>query len=37
MGRQIDLVDHQEVRAGDARAALGWDLVTGGDVDDVDR
>ena len=24
MGRQIDLVDHQEVGAGDARAALRW-------------
>ena len=36
IGREIDLVDHQKVGAGDARAALRRDLVAGGDVDDVD-
>src|SRR5216683_6367143 len=33
--RKIDLVDDQEIRAGDAGAALGGNLVAGGDVDDV--
>src|SRR5262245_39365391 len=33
--RKIDLVDHEQVGARDARATLGWDLVAGGDVDDV--
>src|SRR5690606_28467152 len=33
---EVDLVDHQQVRAGDARAALAGDLVAGRDVDDVD-
>ena len=37
MRREVDLVDHQQVRAGDAGAALGGDLVAGGDVDHVDR
>ena len=36
MGREVDLVDDQEVGAGDAGAALGRDLVAGRDVDDVD-
>ena len=31
MRRQVDLVDDEEVGAGDAGAALGWDLVAGGD------
>jgi CubicO group peptidase (beta-lactamase class C family) len=35
--REVDLVDHQQVGAGDAGAALARDLVAGGDVDDVDR
>src|SRR2546428_9890164 len=34
--RKIDLVDDEQVRAGDAWAALRWDLVSGGDVDDID-
>ncbi len=34
--RQIDLVDHQQVRARDAGPAFGRNLVAGGDVDDVD-
>src|ERR1700719_83145 len=34
---QIDLVDDQQVGSGDARTALPRNLVTGGDVDDVDR
>ena len=37
MGRQIDLVDHQEVGARDARASLARNLLALGDVDDVDR
>ena len=37
MRREIDLVDHQQVRAGDAGPALGRDLVAGRDVDHVDR
>ena len=37
MGREIDLVDHQEIGARDAGAALGGNLVAGGDVDDIDR
>src|SRR5260370_39162712 len=37
MRRQIDLVDDQEVGARDAGAALGRDLVAGGDVGDVAR
>ena len=36
IGRQIDLVDHQEIGAGDARPAFRGNLVAGGDVDDVD-
>src|SRR5688572_14770046 len=35
--RQVDLVDDQEVGAGDAGAAFARDLVAGGDVDDIDR
>src|SRR5262249_57239893 len=34
--RKIDLVDHQEIGAGDAGAALRRYLVAGRDVDDVD-
>src|SRR5262249_21696156 len=36
MGRQVDLVDDQEVRARDAGPALRRDLVAGGHVDHVD-
>ena len=35
-GGEVDLVDDQQVAAGDAGAALAGDLVAGGDVDDVD-
>src|SRR5262245_17430010 len=35
--RQIDLVDHQQVRARDARTTLARNLVAARDVDDVDR
>ena len=34
---QIDLVDDEQIGAGDARTALARDLVAGRDVDDVDR
>ena len=34
--REIDLVDHQQVRARDAGAALARDLLALRDVDDVD-
>ena len=34
--REVDLVDHQQVGAGDAGPALARDLVAAGDVDDVD-
>jgi hypothetical protein len=37
MGRQIRLVDHQEVRLGDPGAVLAGDLVAGGDVHHVDE
>jgi hypothetical protein len=37
MRGEVDLVDHEEVRARDARPALARDLLAGGDVDDVDR
>jgi hypothetical protein len=37
VGREIDLVDDQEIGAGDAGATLGGNLVAGGDVDDIDR
>src|ERR1700745_74422 len=37
VGREIDLVDHEQVGARDARAAFGRNLVAGGDVDDVKR
>src|SRR5204863_2990872 len=36
-GREIGLVDDQEVGAGDAWAALARDLVARRDIDDVDR
>src|SRR4029079_9020493 len=36
MRRQIGLVDDQEIRPRDAGAALGGNLVAGGDVDHVD-
>src|SRR5439155_13919578 len=36
MGRKIDLVDDQKVGPGDARAALGRDLVARSHVDDID-
>src|SRR6516225_6457434 len=35
--RQIDLVDDQKVRSGDAGSALARDLVAGRDIDHVDR
>ena len=35
--REIDLVDDEEVGAGDAGAAFARDFVAGGDVDHVDR
>jgi len=34
---EIDLVDHQEIRARDAGTTLPRNLVAGGDVDHVDR
>ena len=34
--REIDLVDHQQVGPGNARAALAGDFVTGRDVDHID-
>src|SRR6266576_4392066 len=37
MRREVDLVDNEKVRPGDAGAALRGDLVAGGDVDHVDR
>ena len=37
MGREVDLVDDQQVRSGDSRAALARDLVAAGDVDHVER
>src|SRR5215813_12370150 len=36
MGREIGLVDDQEIRLGDSRAALARNLVSSGHVDDVD-
>src|SRR3954470_4071257 len=36
VGGEVDLVDRQQVGAGDAGAALAGDVVTGGDVDDED-
>ena len=36
MRGQVDLVDDQQVAAGDPRSALARDLVAGGHVDDVD-
>ncbi len=35
--RKIDLVDHQQVAAGDARTALAGNLVASGNIDHVDR
>ena len=37
MGREVDLVDDEEIGARDAGAALGGNFVAGGDVDHVDR
>ncbi len=37
IGREIDLVDDEQVGARDAGPALGRDLVAGRDIDDVDR
>ena len=37
VGGEIDLIDHQEIGAGDAGTALGRDLVAGRDIDDVER
>lgn len=34
-GREIDLVDHQQIALGDAGAALAGDLVAAGNVDDL--
>src|SRR5207237_681008 len=36
MGREVDLVDDQEIGPRDARAALRRDFLAGGDVDDID-
>src|ERR1700683_3526108 len=36
VGREIDLVDDQQIRARNAGAALGGDFLSGGYVDDVD-
>ena len=36
VGREVGLVDRQQVGAGDAGAALARDVVAGGDVDDED-
>src|SRR6202790_1020090 len=36
MRREVDLVDDEKIRPDDAGAALGGDLVAGGDVDHVD-
>ncbi|GHU29345.1 hypothetical protein FACS189497_07150 [Betaproteobacteria bacterium] len=35
--REVDLVDHEQIGAGDARAALARNLVTSGHIDDVNR
>ena len=32
---QVDLVDHQEIGAGDSRATLPWDFLTRRHIDDV--
>src|ERR1700694_712473 len=37
MGREVDLVDDEEIRSGDAGAAFRGNLVAGRDVDHVDR
>ncbi len=34
--RQVDLVDHEEIGAGDSRPSFAWDLVAASDVDHVD-
>src|SRR5215203_3820171 len=36
-GREVDLVDDEEVGSGDPRAPLAGDLLASGNVDDVDR
>ena len=36
VGREVDLVDDEEIGAGDAGAALPRDLLAGGDVDHVE-
>ena len=37
MGREVDLVDDQQIGFGDARAALARNFIAGGDVDHVER
>src|SRR5207245_11665208 len=37
VGREVDLVDDEQVRARDARSTLARDLLALGDVDHVDR
>jgi hypothetical protein len=37
MGSEVDLVDHEKVRARNARTSLGGDLVAGRDVDHINR
>src|SRR6516162_7619123 len=37
VGREIDFVDHEQVRTRDARTTFGRNLVASGDVDDVER
>src|SRR5215470_17116964 len=34
---EIDFVDDEQIGAGDAGTAFARDLVTGGDIDDIDR
>ncbi len=36
LGGEVDLVDDQEIRLGDAGSALARNLITAGDVDDLD-
>ena len=36
-GGEVDFVDHQQIALGDAGTAFARDLVTAGDVDDLDR
>ncbi len=35
-GGEVGLIDDQQIRPGDARAALAGNFVTGRDVDDID-